>query len=950
VEPDSLFDHWAAADAVFTAALEHAAERRDAFVRRACRDDAALLDTVLALLRSHRDAAGFLEEPGPLLRESLRDDTGSDDGAPEPPEPGRVGPYRLVREIGRGGTGTVYLAERDDRAFRQRVAVKLLRRGLDTDDVLARFRFERQVLASLDHPNIARLLDGGATAEGRPYLVMELVEGRRITDHCDGHRLAVDERLHLFLTVGRAVQHAHRNLVVHRDLKPDNVLVSEVAAGPPGGEATGRGGEARVKLLDFGIAKLLDPALASGTTPHTRTGLRPMTPEYASPEQVQGGPVGVASDVYQLGVLLYELLTGRRPLVPGRAAAADVERAIPTREPEPPSSRVMRTPGHGGGRTRGTDVEELARRRRSDARRLRSRLRGDLDTIVLKALRREPERRYATVAALLEDVERHLSGRPVRARPDTWRYRARKFVGRHPAGVAAALALALAGAGHVATLQAHAARLERERDVARAERQQTEVARRRAGDEKLRAVAERGRAEAEAGRAEAAQVAAEVERDRAKAEAERAERALLQARTEAAKAEQVSAFLVGLFQASSPSAERTDTLSARTLLARGVERLGRDLHGQPAVRAAMLSAVGRIHTGIGLVDQAQPLLEEALSLRRDLFGSTHPDVAESLFLLAKNYATERGFTKAEPLYRESLAIRRRQPDADPLELGATLLGLAAAVRELGRADSAEILVREALTLQRRVRAEDHPDVVNTLGTLAFVLRGRNDLDGAEALYREVLAKQRANPATDPLSLAGTQNNLGYLLRVRGDYPAAESHYREALAVNRAILGEAHRTTAVSATNLASVLALQGKDEEAEAVLRERLEIERRHQPPNHWRTGAAVQGLAVFLAERGNLAGAEALLREAGAIFAAGLGSDHGWTLEARTRLGRNLTAQRRFDEAEALLLDVLATLEEAPRTPPRVEARLAVESALAELYEAGGTPEQAKRFRVEPR
>ncbi|MGH9162450.1 MAG: serine/threonine-protein kinase, partial [Vicinamibacteraceae bacterium] len=401
---------------------------------------------------------GFLQSGGALrgpLWQDLSDKLAARDGVASGD---RLGPYAIVKEIGHGGMGAVYLAERQDGQFEQRVALKLLEHDTTRASVVQRFEQERRILAALNHPGIARLFDGGATSDGRPYFVMEYVDGMPIDRYCDDRRLTVDQRLRLFTKVGEAVQHAHRNLVVHRDLKPSNILVT----------ANGE-----VKLLDFGIAKVLDAGVAHASAAHTNT--RVMTPAYASPEQLRGETVTTASDIYQLGLLLYELLTGRRPYGRYERTPHELERAISETAPLPPSTAVT-----GGDTSRdrrtgpvadgeGSFPEIASRRGGTTPERLRRRLSGDLDTMVLMALRKEPERRYATVAQMTEDVLRHLSGLPVRARPDTLGYRTSKFVRRHAravAGVAAALILVVGIAGYYTTRLAVArdrARLEAEK-------------------------------------------------------------------------------------------------------------------------------------------------------------------------------------------------------------------------------------------------------------------------------------------------------------------------------------------------------------------------------------------------------------------------------------------------------------------------------------------------------
>ncbi len=456
-------DDWNRIKVLFDEALERPPEERAAFLDRACSEDSTLRTEVDALLAAHDRAQADRALESPFVR-GKASGTGADDvepGSPSDESGQRVGPYRLVRRLGRGGMGTVYLAERDDGQFRQTVALKLIRRGLDTDDTLSRFSVERQILAGLDHPNIAHLYDGGVTDDGRPYFAMEHVEGEPITDYCDRRRLSTAQRLELFETVCRAVQHAHRNLVVHRDLKPSNILVTDTDADESGSS------DPTVKLLDFGIAKLLadevlgrDPSKAQSPVPHTRTGRLMLTPEYAAPEQLRGAPITTATDVYQLGVLLYELLTGRGPYALENRMHHAVAQAILETDPERPSTAVTRT----AQTWRGDDTETVTPRAVSQARstdpaRLKRQLAGDLDVICLKALHKEPARRYPDVDALADDVRRHQAGRPVTARPDGLAYRAGKFVRRHRVGVAAALfvVLSIVGGAGAALWQAQVA-------------------------------------------------------------------------------------------------------------------------------------------------------------------------------------------------------------------------------------------------------------------------------------------------------------------------------------------------------------------------------------------------------------------------------------------------------------------------------------------------------------
>lgn len=426
-------------------ALAVDASARCSWLDEVCKDDDVLRDEVESLIAAYAPAQNFLEAPlGQSLSEEFAEAFNNLEG-------GRIGPYRILREIGHGGMGTVYLAARTDDQYEKRVAIKVIRRGMDTDAIVRRFRRERQILAALDHPYIARLFEGGSTEDGRPYLVMEYIEGQPIDRYCDSRRLSLVQRLNLFGLVCSAVQHAHRNLIVHQDIKPANILVT--ADGTP-------------KLLDFGIAKLLNPELAFITLDKTAAS-RLITPEYASPEQVRGEPITTATDVYALGVLLYELLSGHHPYVMRPRVLNELFRAVCEDEPEAPSAVVTQPCERRlmDGNTATISPERVSADRDSQPAALSRHLRGDLDNIVLKAISKEPERRYSSAEQLSDDIRRHLEQLPIRARKGTFAYRAEKFLRRHAMAAAVGVIVAIVLTVSVGAVgwQARVARIERMR-------------------------------------------------------------------------------------------------------------------------------------------------------------------------------------------------------------------------------------------------------------------------------------------------------------------------------------------------------------------------------------------------------------------------------------------------------------------------------------------------------
>jgi serine/threonine protein kinase/Tfp pilus assembly protein PilF len=420
-------ENWQRIEALFQAALEYQPEERIAYLKAACADDANLRAEVEALILAHDKASHFIEKPAFKaidFEPTAENQTEANNHAGR-----RIGAYRIIREIGRGGMGAVFLAIRDDDEYQKQVAIKLVKRGMDTDLILRRFKNERQILASLEHANIARLLDGGSTVEGLPYLVMEYIEGTPIDRYCDNEKLSTSERLKLFRQVCSAVHYAHQNLVIHRDLKPSNILVT--ADGTP-------------KLLDFGIAKLLTPGLDFRTMDATETALRMMTPNYASPEQVRGESITATSDVYSLGVMLYELLTGHRPYRLKHSSAKEILQAVLDEQPEKPSTVISRLKtSDDGSATTSLTPESVSATREGEVGKLRRKLLGDLDKIVLMSLRKEAARRYLSVEQFSEDLSCHLAGLPIRAHKDSFAYRAAKFIKRNKISSAAALSVAL---------------------------------------------------------------------------------------------------------------------------------------------------------------------------------------------------------------------------------------------------------------------------------------------------------------------------------------------------------------------------------------------------------------------------------------------------------------------------------------------------------------------------
>jgi serine/threonine-protein kinase len=829
---------------LFLAAAERPEAERERFVRAEAADD-ALANEVLQLLRVEQSPGRF---DGLMERlTDLRDDAVL-------PSPDHIGPYRILRLLGQGGMGAVYLAERSDGQFEQRVAIKLLRADRAAgSDLVERFLAERQILAQLVHKNIAWLLDGNTTEDGRPYLVMEYVEGQPILDYCNTRDLAIAARLELFGEVCAAVEYAHRRLVVHRDLKPANILVTY---------------DGVVKLLDFGIAKLLDPAFERLAT---RTGQRIMTPEYASPEQVRGETVGTASDVYQLGLLLYELLTGHRPWDSLAGSLAAIEQAILSTDPVRPSQAVTASP------------------------RLTRQLAGDLDHIVLKALRKEPEQRYGSATELFADVRRHLDGHPVLARKGTWRYRSGRFARRHRVGLAASVLLVLSLAAGTAGVTWQAARASAQARIAAAER------------------------------------------DRA--------------RLEAAKATQLASFLTGLFDGAAEGNVRVDTLRLLSVLDRGAARIQEELRDQPEVQSAALIAVSDVYEKLDRFEEAQRLGEEALRLRRATLGDTHADVAESLDNLGGLRMDQGDVSGAERFWSEAVSIRRALADHAAAAVdSATLAGLASSLHNLAvatwrqrRLDIADSLESEALRRYDAANASRSTNAANSLDVLALIRRDQGRAQESLELMQRALALRRSLLTAPHQLIAVGLNNVATALIDLDRAGEAEPLLRDALAMRRELYGDEHTQVAVGLHNLGAALKALGRDDEAIAYYEEGLAMRRRLLGERHLDVALSLSSIALLHFERERYAEALPLFREAVPIWAAGLNAEHPVVLRTRAYVGGCLSRTGRFADGERELLAVYPLLVRAVGDTHAETQR--VRSLLRELYEAWGRPADAARY-----
>jgi len=773
---------WERAKRLFAEARELDAEAWDAFLDERCGDDAELRQELAALLAGDREATHFLEPP-PALGQ-------------DPYVGRRIGPYQVLHRLGYGGMGVVYLAERDDEAFRKRVALKLLRLGrrhvAAMREITRRFETERRILAALDHPSIAKILDGGSTADGMPYFVMEYVEGQPIDEYCDLHTLTIVERLELFAKVCEAVHFAHQNLVVHRDLKPDNILIT------PDGEP---------KLLDFGIAKILNPDLSFRGVVDTLPAQRPLTPDFASPEQVRGDPMTTASDVYMLGVLLYLLLAGHRPYRVDSASLVEMERVVCDTEPERLSTAVRRREEipRADGTTVTLTPELISKRRGDEPGRLRRRLAGDLENVVAMAMRKEPRHRYSSAAELAAEVRRYLAGRPVVAAGDSLVYRGRKFVRRHRLGVAASAAFLAAAVAFGAVMAVQHGRLE------------ASLARERFVTDFLVDLFALADPFAEDGGTVSAREL--IDRGAARLEAEFREQPAVRARLMTA----LGAIYreLGLFE------------RAATLLESALELRRATWGDDHPEYADSLDEWALLLHARAEQQAAEPPMREALEIRRRHLGEYSAEVAESLQHLAVLLQDQGDLDGAERLFRDVLERRRALHGQRHPEVAETLSDLALTLKRQGARDEAERCLREALQIFRQTVGSGHLYVAFGLNNLAFFLREQGDLEAAESHYREALAILRRHLDDDHPLIGTNLHNLAGILHARGDLSAAEALYEEALEIRRRRLGPDHPMVANTLFKLAELFAGRGDTSEATRLAREAHDILRSRLGPDH---------------------------------------------------------------------------------------------------------------------
>ncbi len=900
-------DRWARIEELFHEASRLELAQREAFLRQST-DDESLRQAVNNLLDGDENATDFLANPALgfdfRLNEPLNDNRDETDG----PIGRRIGAYRLVQYIAAGGMGAVYLAVRDDDQYEKQVAIKLIKRGMDTDDILRRFRSERQLLATLEHPNIARLIDGGATDTGLPYLVMEYVDGQSIDRYCDEHHLSVDQRLQLFDTVCEAVKYAHQNLIVHRDLKPNNIVVT--SDGVP-------------KLLDFGIAKVLDPDGVAHTVDVTMPSQRFITPAYASPEQIRGQRITTTSDVYALGVILFEMLTGQRPYDADSHSLQAIERVICEEPPTRPSVAVTRAKSRSitSGLKVDNGAEDIADKmhRRAD-KHLARRLSGDLDNIILMALRKDPQRRYTSVEQLADDLQRHREGKPVLARPDTFRYRSAKFVARNKLVVAAVTAVTFALLGGIITSGALYIQADR-----------AKLAAQRVSGFLQDAL---GSVNPQIARGRDVTLLREVLDSAAK-----------RIDKELGDNPDVAATLHLTIGNTYSSIALYDQAENHTRAAGKLRRklLG-DNHPQVAECFAQLAQILWIK---GDYASSETAIRSALKIWKLHLGPRHPRVATAYHTLGITLESMGQAEEAQKCYRDALSINRETLDPSHPALASNLINLGLQLlnqKSVEGYDAAEPLLREALDIRRANAGEDDPNLVNALVAYGTLLQERRQIDAAEPLYREALAISRSVLNPDHPDLANVLDNLATLLENKGDYQAAEPLYRETLAIQKKALGPRHRDVGTTLNNLAGMFRRAGRYDEAIPLFKDAADIYRESLGEGHFWVTIVLQNLASSYQAKGDCDTALPIFEDALRMRMALVEDDHWRIAGLETLIGGCLTSLGQYESAEPLLLSSYEQIKIAKGTSaPYTHNAL---QRIIDFYVATDQPDKAGLYR----
>lgn len=805
---------------IFNELLSLPKEQRENILNLRCGNNLQLKNEVLSLLKSYEETEDFLEA-------SLPTNVGKEIKAPDKYIGSHIGPYLIESEAGTGGMGIVYKGKRDDKTFEQKVAIKILKHGFTSGYLFKSFLRERQTLANLKHPNIARLLDGGNTDDGLPYLVMEFIDGIPITDHCDKNRLTIKQRLEIFRTVCDAVQYAHQNLVIHRDIKPGNILVDE---------------DGKPMLLDFGIAKLLDENLEADNDGITKTGFWVLTPDYASPEQIKGEPISTSSDLYSLGILLYQLITGHQPYKIKSSSPVAINNKLTGIELKKPSEKISETEEIK--KTDGSVIkispDVICDLRREKSEKLRHHLKGDIDNIVLKAINNDPSRRYASVEQFSEDIRRHLDGLPVIARRDTAGYKLSKFIKRHKVGFTVSTLFALFLI--LSTI----------------------------------------------GISWQAKIAAD-ERDKAK--------------IEAAKFEKVNAFLQEMLSSADPTEIGKD-VKVYDVLNKASQDIEVELKGQPVIEANVRRTLGITYMNLGEFDKAKLHLDKALNLSKKIYGIDNEETAQNFHDLALYFHWISDYHIADSLYGLSLSIFKKVLKEPTQSLVTCMNDYGILKTDLGEYQDADKMLREALGFSEKINGKNSGDVAAILNNLALNSHYLKKLDEAEKYYLQSLDIRIGLQGENRPEVSTTYNNLGFVAIDKNDLKLAEKYFEKSYELKVNLEGKDHPDVGLALNNLAAVKFREKDYAKAEELLRRAIQLFSKSFKEDHVWVANSYYWLGKTLMEKSRFKEAETSLKKTLNMREKLLPKNHLSIFSAKGELGICLLKENRFPEAGKLLLD----------------------------------------------
>ncbi len=791
---------------IFYDALNLEASRREVFLNEQCGDDPELKKEVLSLLHSLENTNDFLEAP--ITISEAENDT-----FPDPYIGKQIGNYIIDGVAGVGGMGIVYTGKRNDKEFEQKVAIKILKHGISSEYLLKRFQIERQTLANLQHPNIARLLDGGRTSDGLPYLVMEFIDGTPITEYSNQNKLNLTERLKLFRKVCVAVQYAHQNLVVHRDLKPGNILVTKI--GVP-------------KLLDFGIAKLINEDLTENDENLTHTGVWHLTPEYASPEQIKGERITTASDVYSLGVLLYQILTGMQPYKISTNSPVAISKIITEENIKKPSEYVLK-------------IDESKKQNYLlNPEKISSSLKGDLDNIILKAMHKDPARRYISVEQFSEDIKKYLAGLPVIARKDSRTYRLSKFIRRHKIGF-------IASVGFIVFLIVSLIAIYWQAKIAAAERDNTKL--------------------------------------------------------EAQKVESVNNFLQEMITSVDPREVGKD-VKVYDVLKKAADMVETNFTGQPEIEAEIRKTIGKTLVSLGEYDDAKPHLFKSLSLYEKVYGKESYHTGAILHELALYYDWLGELNLADSLFVETVSILKKDKGTPPRELASAINDYGIVKQEQGKHEESLTLLNQAYKIFVENFGDQDRDVASTANNLGITLEELNKEDEAEKYYKQSLDIYLKLYGPNRPEIATLYNNLAYIYIDKNNYTEAENSFKKSLELKIKTMGSNHSLVGLAYLNLGALQFTMKNFTASENNLLASLKNFKTSLNDNHIWTGLANYWYGKILLEKSLYNEAEKYVRKALAIYKKNYPPDHSNIIYANAELGIILFHQGKYSEVEKLLVE----------------------------------------------